>query len=901
MIIQNKLARLDFERKYNFAAATPMMKQYLDIKFTHQDCFLLFRMGDFFELFFEDAIIASKILGIALAKRGKTDNEEIPMCGVPHHASENYIYKLLESGVKIAIADQMETPEVAKQRDGHKAVVKREVTRIITPGTVIEDIALDSRKPNYLASIKSSKNFLSVCYADITTGFIKLLDIKEHEIASVLAKIDPKEIIISQQDYEKEIFKKSLINYDLKLIFQVEQIFERKKCIHSIEDYYKINSYLALGDLNDSQIATIGSILQYIVSTYKTNQPKLEYPIFESTDMSMRIDHTTIRALELIESSQGKKNKSLLSVIDKTLTSSGSRALYNILLSPLISKDLISQRQEYVDFFVQNPKMLKEIREILLNSSDFERSFNKILMRRCLPYDMLVVKDSLSRAYLIKEKLYNEHGLIDLEKFIKAIHAGLAFDNSILDLISEAILDDPSNSLTDGGYINPQFHGKLLEITNLKDNNKIFIEKLKNKYQQLTSLDSLRISSNNILGLYVEVSAKNAEKMNNPIFIFKQSTSTANRYTTIELQELQLEIVNANSLAVSLEREIFENLCIEIEKKRKEIKRVIETLSQIDVFSSLAFLALENNYTRPEITEDKVFIIEDGRHPIVETYLKLNQEKFTENDTKLTSDSHIILLTGPNMGGKSTYLRQNAVIAIMAQIGSYVPAKYCKLGIVDRIFSRVGSADDLSGGKSTFMVEMIETSAILAQASERSLVIFDEVGRGTSTYDGMSIAWAILEYIHNIVGCRTFFATHYHELTNLAKNLKALKNFSVHVESDGGKIYFTHKVIEGAADKSYGIHVAELAGIPKHIIKRSKSLLKELEQRYNKDKIQGLSNIIYQEDMFKFKEAEDIYQKKYLKLSDKLHQVNLDEITPKQAHDILVELQKYDKIIPREC
>lgn len=897
MILQNKLSRIDFEARYNFASATPMMRQYLDIKFDHQDCFLLFRMGDFFELFFEDAIKASKILGIALAKRGKTENEDISMCGVPHHSVENYLYKLLESGVKIAITEQMETPEEAKQRDGHKAVVRREVTRVITPGTVIEDIALESTKPNYLASIRSTKNFLSIGYVDITTGFIKVLDIKEHEISSALAKINPKEIIISEQDYAKEAFKKSLINYDLKLVFQVEQSFEKKKCIHQIESYYKINSYLALGDLNDSQIAVLGSILQYLAATHKMYQPKLEYPIFETTDMYMRIDPATLRALELIESAQGKKTKSLLAVMDKTLTSSGGRALYNILLSPLISKELILQRQEYVDFFVRNTKIMKEIRDILRDSSDFDRSFNKILMRKCSPYDILVIKDSLSRAYFIKEKLYNEYGIVGLEQIIKDLHSGLAFDNAILDLINEAILENPSNNLSDGGYINPQFHSKLLELKDLRENNKIFIEELKSKYQKLTNLDSLKISSNNILGIYIEVSVKNSDKMNNPIFIFKQSTSTANRYTTLELQELQIKMVNANSLAIALEREIFENICEEIEKKRKELKKIIETLSMIDVFSALAFLALENNYVKPEIAEDKIFIIEEGRHPLVEAYLNLNQEKFTANDTKLTEDTKLILLTGPNMGGKSTYLRQNAVIAIMAQIGSYVPAKYCKLGIVDRIFSRVGSGDDLSGGKSTFMVEMIETSAILAQATPKSLIILDEVGRGTSTYDGMSIAWSILEYIHDIVGCRTFFATHYHELTNLTKKLPALKNFSVGVDADYDKIFFTHKVIEGAADKSYGIHVAELAGIPKHIIKRSKALLKDLEKQYLKDKSQGLSNIVYQDDMFNATDHKNNeYQEKYLKLFNKVQQINLDEITPKQAHDILVELQKYDKI-----
>ena len=898
MNLSKKLSKEEFNVRYNFASSTPMMKQYLDIKFEHQDSFVLFRMGDFYELFFDDAKKGASILGITLAKRGKIQEEDIPMCGVPHHALENYLYKLVAAGAKVAISEQMETPETAKQRDGYKAVVKREVTRIITAGTVTESTVLDPVKPNYLVAIREENNKASLCYADVTTGFIRVLDLRCDEIQSALAKIAPKEIIISEQDYLKENFNKALKEYDLKLVFQVEQIFERNKCINHIENYYKIISYHSLGDLTLSQISSIGSILHYIMITHKSKLPKLEYPSFESTKDYMNIDPATLRSLELTESMYGKKQGSLLFAIDNTLSNIGARLLYNMMLAPLISKDLICHRQQYTEFFVENIDLCTSIRKILANISDLERAFNRVLMKKCLPYDLLIIKDCLSRAYSIKEEIYSVYGVQNLPSIVKEFHEGLSFDYSILDLIIDSIIESPSNNLAEGGYIKPEFHSKLFELSELVQNSKNFVQNLKIKYQKTTGIDNLRINHNNILGMYIEAGSKHADKLNDPIFIYKQSTSNSNRYTTKELQELESKIVNANFLAVALEQEIFEDVCSQIEKKSKEIKKIIKILSVIDVFSSFAIMAKEKHYSKPEITENKELIIVKGRHPIVESYLKLKHKSFVKNGTNLNENERIILLTGPNMGGKSTYLRQNAIIAILAQIGSYVPADYCKIGIVDKIFSRVGSGDDLSGGKSTFMVEMIETSGILAQATEQSLIILDEVGRGTATYDGMSIAWSILEYIHDKLRCRALFATHYNELTELNQSLVALRNFSVGIDDAGDKIFFTHKVEVGAADKSYGIHVAELAGLPKSVIKKSKILLNLFEKTNNNKNAIENRDKIHKNDIFTLRDNKlEEYKEKYEFLINEINKYNLEETTPKEAHNILSKLQLYEKIV----
>jgi len=891
------LSQEEFYKKYKLESSTPMMKQYLEIKFHHQDCFVLFRMGDFYELFFDDAILASRILGIALAKRGKLDEEDVPMCGVPHHALENYLPKLVESGLKVAICDQLETPEEAKKDRGYKAVVKRDVIRIITPGTIVEDVVLEAIKPNYLAAISVSNSKIqdiSICYADITTGFIKVTTINPLEISSELARISPKEILICESYYKNEAIKSELAAFDLKLVFQPEQCFEKKRCVSHIESHYSLKSAESLGSLSDSQIASIGSLIQYINITQKANAPKLEYPIFETTNDFMLLDPSTRRSLELTESTYGKKEGSLLSVIDKTVTVAGSRLLYNMLLSPLCSYDAILSRQKLTNFFSLNYDLASEVRLILENSYDLERALGKILMRRCCPFDLLVIKNSLSKAYLLKELIYKRFGINDLPAELKTIHHDLSFDCGLLDLITDSVKENAPNNMTDGGFINPLFHPKLQELQGLIDNSKNFVDELKAKYQKLTSIDNLKINHNNVIGMFVEVASRNADRMPLNIFIHRQSTSTTHRFTTKELQELESNMVNANSISVALEYEIFENICNKIEEQTEDIRKLAKTLSALDVFSSFAILAKENNYTKPEICNSTELTIVEGRHPVVESHLKLKQEHFAPNNTSLNDNERIVLLTGPNMGGKSTYLRQNAIIVIMAQIGCYVPASFCKIGVVDRIFSRVGSGDDLSGGKSTFMVEMIETSAILAQSTDKSLVILDEVGRGTATFDGMAIAWAILEHLHDKIRCRSLFATHYHELTELAHNHLALKNYSVAIEERDERIIFTHKVISGSADKSYGIHVAELAGLPKSVINRSKDLLKLFEKKNSNKETIKMRQQIQENDIFTLADSRDKYKDKYDELLTKIKSYKLDDIAPREAHSILSELQSHE-------
>ncbi len=892
-MMYKSFSKEEFYSQHNYEASTPMMRQFLDIKFLHQDCFLLFRMGDFYELFHDDAEKVSKILGIALAKRGKIDEKYIPMCGVPHHALENYLPKLLESGIKVALCDQMESPEEAKKRDGYKAVVRRDVVRIITPGTIIDDTILNPFRPSYLASIATDKDEISICYTDITTGAIKVVTVLSSELSSELSKISPKEILISENSYKKEEVKRNILEFDLKLVFQSDQIFEVKRCITHIENYYELASYNSFGNLNKSQISAIGSILQYLAITQKANMPRLETPIFESTKDYMILDQATRKSLEITESPTGKKSATLLSSISKTVTSGGGRLLYTYLNTPLTSYSAIKERQSLTDFFVENNHLSKKIQNILEHVPDLERALSKVIMRRSQPFHLLTIKSALQAAYLIKEILYKEFGLQTIPDQVKALHDNFTFDYSVLDLIAEAVRDDSPNNMSEGGFINLEYHPKLSELSNIIKNGANLVERLRVAYQLKTNIDNLKINQNNVLGLFIEVSAKNAQKMLDPIYIHRQTTANSVRYTTKELQELESKMVNANSLSVALEHEIYEKLCIQIEKKANEIRKIAKSLSNIDVFCSFAQIAKDNNYIKPEIVEDNSLIITSGRHPVIERQLKLKQEQFIVNDSKFNENERIILLTGPNMGGKSTYLRQNALIAIMAQIGSYVPASYCKIGIIDRIFSRVGSGDDLSGGKSTFMVEMIETSAILSQATESSLVILDEVGRGTSTFDGMAIAWAILEHIYSNINCRTLFATHYHELTSLSSTLKTLKNYSVEIKELDGVIHLTHKVIPAPADKSYGIHVAGLAGLPKSLIRRANSILLQLEKNHE-SKNHGKA-MLYENDLFSSRETKDLFKDKYINLSKKISEYSVDDLSPKEAHSILCELQDYAK------
>jgi DNA mismatch repair protein MutS len=862
---------------------TPMMKQYIAIKEQHKDCLLLFRMGDFYELFFNDAVQAAGILGIALTKRGDT-----PMCGIPYHALENYLPKLTDENLKIAICEQLESPEEAKRRHGHKAVVKRDVVRIITPGTIIEESLLDEKNPNYLASIVREKNNFGICFIDLSTRAIYVTGTDQINLPSELAKISPKEILLSEKMQLDSEIVYIFSEYRSKIFYQVDSNFDYAKCNKRICDLYKIASTEILGALSKAQISAVGSILEYLSITQKANIPDLPFPRIIDQSEYMQIDAGTRRNLEIAKTLNGNYKNSLLSIIDECVTKAGSRLLYEYISNPLANSIKINHRLDITEYFYRNIDLVNKIRSVLKNISDIDRALSRIAMKRAFPRDLLAIKYAISYALSIKELLF-------LERADENIYQNLICDEEIFAVIDSAIFEDAPVNCLNGGVIKPSYHPKIAELSELIHQSSQLVEKLQSSYRSETGIDNLKISHNNIFGFFIEVSAKASPKMVGEKFIHKQTLANSVRYVTTELKELESKIVNANAFLVALEQEIFANICSQIMQKSHEISLMSKNLSEIDVFSSFARLSRERSYIRPIISNSTEFEIKDGRHPIVEISLKASGNSFVPNDCNLSeiSEMHnenssiIYLITGPNMAGKSTFLRQNALITIIAQIGCFVPAKFARIGVVDKLFSRIGAADDLSKGQSTFMVEMIETATILLQSTKRSLIILDEVGRGTSTYDGVSIAWSVLEYMHNQIGARALFATHYHELVELENSLPNLKNYTIKISENNGKVIFMHKIVPGAADKSYGIHVAELAGLPKIVTRRAKQILQKLEKNY------GDFNLLdHNLSLFDYVQTKVDLQEDLVMLKEKLDALNPDALSPKEALEALYKLKE---------
>lgn len=873
------------KERYKYDSATPMMQQYFDIKFAHMDSLLLFRMGDFYELFLEDAITASRILGIALAKRGKHDEVDIPMCGVPYHALESYLHKLVEEGHKVAICEQLESPVEAKKR-GYKAIVKRDVVRIITQGTITEESILNIANPNYLISVVIKNDRCAIGYLDISTSEFGILDTDINNLANELFSLSPKEILISENIQSNNNLHEVFAPYRSKLVYQVDSYFAYHKCKKSIEDFYNIISTESLGEINASEICAAGSILEYIRLTQKNNLPDLPIPQIIDTNDFIIIDASTRRNLEITTNLNGGYKNSLLSTINHTITKQGSRLLYQYLSSPLSNIKKIEARHNITEFFYDNLEITENIRQLLKSCGDLGRIVSKVGAARATAKDLLAIKDSLLTAEKIKETFVTNIGA-SLPSYIEDIVYGLSYDEEILEMISNAIREDAPNDMKDGGFIKTSYHSKLVALYEMIDNSSSIIDRLKQEYQKETGVDNLRICHNNILGLFIEITPKHAGKITDPKFIHRQSIATAIRFTTNKLQEIESQLVNAKTLAISLEHELFSGICSKITLKSSMLHNLALQISKIDLFTSLAFLANENNYVKPQMTDGVEFTIKDGRHPVVELNMPY-QNSFIANDCDLSKASRLWLITGPNMAGKSTFLRQNALIVILAQMGSFVPASSAVIGVVDKIFSRIGAADDLSKGQSTFMVEMIETSAILSQSTARSLIILDEVGRGTSTYDGLSIAWGCLEYIHNKLQCRSLFATHYHELTILKESLEALSNYTIKVSEVDSKILFLHQIIKGIADKSYGLHVAELAGLPKAVISRAKEILKGLEDPSNKKEIKLDKSY----NLFEYKEKQEEKNAKNSPIISFIEELDPNNLSPKEALDKIYEIKK---------
>lgn len=865
--------------KIDLSSATPMIKQYLEIKSGHQDCLLLFRLGDFYELFFQDALIAAPILEVVLTRRGKAENaEEIPMCGIPYHAANNYIQKLIKAGYRVAICDQMESPEEAKKRAGYKAVVKREVVRILTAGTLTEEVLLDAKQPNYLCAIAYHQEDFAIAYADISTLEFKTLITNKDGLLNELSRLDPKELIIPDSLITNLLFKELKSEFKERIINFVDSFFQFAKCQKKCLDNFAIKTTEIFGNLTDLQISACGAILEYLSITQKKAQISLNFPQNLAKQKFLSIDAATSRSLEIFSTSGDHKN-TVFNIIDSTVTAVGSRLLRTYLAFPLQDVETINSRLDIVEKLLNNSKLRQEIQASLKLFPDLERIMGKVASGRSNPQDFYLIKNALSQARKIKELLHNLNEEVN-QKYFSSFFNNLK-DCDLQDVLEKALINY-DQYLNQKDYIKPQYSQELAQCYQLRDHAQNLIDNLRDEYRALTGVLGLKIEFNNVLGYFIEVTKLNAPKLQeNSEFIHRQSMVNCARFSSVKLKELEQKILGASSKLAEIELQIFHEINHEIMKFKDHLLKIARSIAFFDVVSSFAQFADENKFCKPIIDDSYDFNIEDGRHVVIDRILKNSKaQNFIANNCNLATEQNLWLITGPNMAGKSTFLRQNAIIALLAHIGSFVPATYCKIGLVDKIFSRVGSSDDLSKGHSTFLVEMIETATILNQATKRSFVIIDEIGRGTSTYDGMAIAWSCLEYLHENINCRALFSTHYHELTELAKSLKHLKCFTSEVKEWEGKIIFMHRIIAGVASKSYGINVAELAGLPKIVITRASNVLENLHLEAKNPK-----QIKKPEEIIQGNIAED-------KLRVKLKSQDPNNLTPKEALDLVFELNK---------
>lgn len=811
---------------------TPMMAQYLSIKESHPDCLLFYRMGDFYELFFEDAVAAAEALDITLTKRGQHLGEEIPMCGVPVHAHESYLSRLIRQGFRVAVCEQMEDPAEAKKRGG-KSVVARDVVRIITPGTITEDALLETRANHYLAALAQVGGELAFAWLDISTGAFEVEPLIGADLASTLARVAPREVLLPDRLLEQPAIAERLADWREILVPLPSPRFDSANAEARLKKLFEVGSLDAFGTFERAEIAACGALVDYLTLTQKGRLPRLAPPRRFLRGSRMVIDTATRRNLELTETLSGGRKGSLLATIDRTVTGAGARLLAGRLAAPLAERTAIESRLDAVDFLTTEEALRADLRDTLKACPDLERALSRISLQRGGPRDLAGVRDALNQGQAMRALLADSR-LRSAPAIIVAATEHLGGQDELIDRLERALAPDLPLQARDGGFIAPNYAPQLDELRGLRDESRRLIAGLQNDYVGKTGIASLKIRHNNVLGYYIEVSAIQAEKMpSGPDsgFIHRQTLASAVRYTTVALNELEQKIASAGDKALALELELFEELAALVRERLDPLAETAAALAELDVTAALAEIAVQETWCRPQVEDSTAFEVSGGRHPVVEAALRSGQEgRFVANDCNLGESARLWLVTGPNMAGKSTFLRQNALIALLAQIGSFVPANSCRLGLVDRLFSRVGAADDLARGRSTFMVEMVETAAILNQASERSLVILDEIGRGTATFDGLSIAWAAVEHLHEVNRCRALFATHYHELTSLTARLSALSCHSMRVKEWEGDVVFLHEVAAGTADRSYGIHVGKLAGLPPAVIARAEEVLKMLEQ-----------------------------------------------------------------------
>ncbi len=853
-------------------ALTPMMAQYLETKKAYPDYLLFYRMGDFYEMFFDDAVAASKALDIALTKRGKLEGADVPMCGVPFHAYETYLSRLIKHGFKVAICEQMEDPKEAKKR-GAKSVVKRDVIRLVTAGTLTEENLLDSRRNNFLLSLAKTGDMLGVSWLDLSTGdfFLEEIGLKNKPeavvVSSLLSRLSPVEILVSDRYLQSPKLFEVFNEYRKKLSVLPEARFNFENARRNLLNLFKVETLDAYGNFSRAEITAAGVLMDYVETTQKGQMPRVEKPVKIYERQVMEIDGATRRSLELLESSSGDRGNSLLSVLDRTVTGAGARMLAGRIASPLV------------------------VRALLKACPDIERAVSRLSLERGGPRDLAAIKTTLAAVPRLKNILSgasSQNMVSELPEAVARIAGRMGHHENLVDELERALADELPLLARDGGFIREGYYPPLDEIRRVKNNSQQIILQLQEKYAAATDIPNLKIKYNNLIGYFVEVPAKFATRMlENKDFIHRQSVLNAVRFTTVELTEIENEIRGAGEKLLATELELFNKLVTEVRIAADDISRTAKALAELDVGAALADLAAEKNYCRPEIDDSFCFDVEDGRHPVVEASLaREHGGAFVGNDCRLGGDySNIWLITGPNMAGKSTFLRQNAIIAVMAQIGSFVPAKRARIGVVNKLFSRVGASDDLARGRSTFMVEMVETASILNRADERSLVILDEIGRGTATFDGLSIAWAVVEHLHEVNRCRALFATHYHELTSLVGKLHKMSLHCMKIKEFNDEVIFLHEVIDGAADRSYGIHVAKLAGLPPVVLKRAEQVLSSLENDKKNANIKELADDL---PLFSSLKKEE---KKPSAVDAALAEICPDNLTPREALDELYRLK----------
>jgi DNA mismatch repair protein MutS len=877
---------------------TPMMAQYLATKAVHADYLLFYRMGDFYELFFEDAVRAADALDIALTRRGKHQGADIQMCGVPVHAAESYLEKLIRKGFRVAVCEQVEDPAEAKKR-GAKSVVKREVVRLVTPGTLTEDSLLEARAANTLAALGRAAGGFAIAACDMSAGTFAVAAVEPNEIAMELARVAPRELLVPDGLLADEALAPILKALGPALSPLPSIKFDSGTGERALKSHYKVQSLDGFGAFNRAEVSAAGALIAYLDLTQKGNLPALRPLTRVAPRAFMGIDAATRRNLELTETLSGERRGSLLSVIDRTVTAAGARELAARVAAPLTDKSAIARRHDALGFFESDSELRRHLREELRKAPDIARALGRISVGRGGPRDLANLRDGIRAARALRVQLKLDDPLKpapgELREACRDLLEGTADASRLADKVEHLLVPEPPFLARDGGFISTGVHAPLDEVRKLRDESRRVVAGLEAKYRMDSGVSQLRIKHNGVLGYFIEVTPQHGDKLqegdNRTLFRHRQTIGSAVRFTTDELATLATRISQAADQALAIERELFDTMCALAVDCAAALNRVACALAVIDVNCALAELAIAGRHVRPAIDDSLAFDIQRGRHPVVEAALAGDHaHPFVPNDCDLSPGGigRLWLVTGPNMAGKSTFLRQNALIAILAQAGAFVPADSAHIGVVDRLFSRVGAGDDLAAGRSTFMVEMVETAAILNQATEKSLVILDEIGRGTATFDGLAIAWASAEHLHEKNRSRALFATHYHEMTALAARLTSLANVTMRVREWNDTIVFLHEVTQGAADRSYGIHVAKLAGLPPAVVGRAEEVLKALEEgREGHKPLAKIDDL----PLFAANAPAAVVAAKPSGVEEALRAIEPDMLTPKEALELIYKLK----------